>query len=247
MSLRADLQVLYHLAVTRGRGASQQERLENFYRGQAGHYDDFRKRLLHGRQELVDALPLEPGTIWVDLGGGTGANLEMAGRRLGALRRVYVVDLCRPLLNVADERARRNGWQNVSVIHADATTFAPDEGQADIVTFSYSLTMIPEWYAAIENARQMLRPGGIIGVADFYVSQKHPAPGLVTHPWATRKGWPAWFDNDNVYLSPDHLPWLRRHFDQVDLHEYRAPVPFIPLLRVPYYRFLGRKDVPQFD
>ena len=43
---------------------------------------------------------------------------------------------------------------------ADATTFQPDAGKADVVTFSYSLTMIPDWFAAIDNALAMLRPAG---------------------------------------------------------------------------------------
>ena len=51
---------------------------------------------------------------------------------------------------------------------ADATRFRPPEGAADVVTFSYSLTMIPDWFAALENAAAMLKPGGTIGVVDFY-------------------------------------------------------------------------------
>ena len=57
----------------------------------------------------------------------------------------------------------------------------PPEAPVDVVTFSYSLTMIPDWFAAIENALRMLRPGGQIGVVDFYVSRKYPAQPL--HLW----------------------------------------------------------------
>ena len=37
-------------------------------------------------------------------------------------------------------------------------------GTVDVVTFSYALTMIPDWRAAIRNAFRMLKPGGRIGV-----------------------------------------------------------------------------------
>ena len=30
--------------------------------------------------------------------------------------------------------------------------------------FSYTLSMIPDWFAALENARRLLKPGGTIGV-----------------------------------------------------------------------------------
>ena len=51
------------------------------------------------------------------------------------------------------------------------TTFEP-EGPADVVTFSYSLTMIPDWVRALEQAWALLKPGGTIGIVDFYVASQ---------------------------------------------------------------------------
>src|SRR6188508_3409504 len=73
-----DIKILWHMAVTGGRGKTHEERLENFYSGQAAGYDAFRKRLLHGREELFTALPTSPG-VWVDMGAGTGENAENWG------------------------------------------------------------------------------------------------------------------------------------------------------------------------
>lgn len=242
MSIASDLRALYHIALAPVRGGTHAERLESFYAGQAGIYDHFRKRLLHGREELcakVQAVP-EGGT-WVDMGGGTGQNIEFFGERLALLDQVYVVDLSPSLLSVARDRVRQRGWEQVACVEADATAFTPRLRHADLVTFSYSLTMIPDWFAALENAYRMLRPGGLIGVVDFYVSRRHPGPGRARHPWVTRAFWQHWFANDNVYLSPDHLPWLERRFEPVYLREARAAMPYMPGLRVPYYIFVGRK------
>ena len=82
------------------RGADHAERLESFYAGQADSYDGFRKRLLPGREDLYQNLPVPEGGIWVDLGGGTGANLELLGPRIETLRKVYLVDLSPSLLTV---------------------------------------------------------------------------------------------------------------------------------------------------
>ena len=117
----------------------------------------------------------------------------------------------------------------------------PASGPADVVTFSYSLTMIPDWFAAIENALAMLKPGGLIGVVDFYVARKFPRDGLARHRWLTRTLWPAWFAMDNVFPSPDHVPFLHRHFEPLTFEERMAKVPYVPLLRAPYYWFVGRK------
>lgn len=241
MGLWSDLKILAQMAFKPVRGGSHAERMESFYGGQAKGYDDFRRRLLKGREELWAALPKPEGGVWVDLGGGTGANLENFGPEISRLKQVYVVDLSSSLLAVARDRCRARGWTNVECVQADATTFRPPEGQADVVTFSYSLTMIPPWYDAIENALAMLKHGGRVGVVDFYVSQKHPAAGLRRHGWVCRSLWPVWFATDNVFPSADHLPFLQRRFETMLLEERLAKLPYVPLLRAPYYFFVGRK------
>lgn len=238
MALLADLRVLYHLVLKPVRGTSHADRMESFYSGQAEAYDDFRKRLLKGRQELYDQLEVRDGEVWVEMGGGTGSNLEYLGDRINRLSKVYVVDLSESLLEVAARRASERGWTNVETVAADATTWQPDGG-ADTVTFSYSLTMIPDWFGAIENAKRMLKPDAQLGVVDFYVSRKYPLENLQKHNWFTRNFWPVWFSNDNVYPSADHVPFLMRNFDTKLFTEHRAKVPYLPIIRVPYYNFIG--------
>ncbi|MEM7316286.1 MAG: class I SAM-dependent methyltransferase [Planctomycetota bacterium] len=239
MPKASDLKILYHLAFKPVRGNSHAERMEDFYSGQADGYDDFRKRLLQGREELWQSVEVPDDAIWVDMGGGTGANLEFLGDRVNQLKKAYVVDLAGSLLSVADSRAVARGWNNVQTAEADATTFTPEEGTVDVVSFSYSLTMIPDWFAAIDNAKRILKPGGKIVVVDFYVSRKHPGEENKRHGWFTRTGWPTWFGFDNVFPSPDHVPYLQRNFETKRLVESRAKVPYLPLVRVPYYQFIG--------
>lgn len=38
----------------------------------------------------------------------------------------------------------------------------------NLVTFSYSLSMIPDKRAALKQAARLLAPGGAIGIADFF-------------------------------------------------------------------------------
>ena len=79
MSLLTDLRVLYHIVAKPVRGKDHAARLESFYSGQADSYDDFRRRLLQGREAMYRSIPVPEGGVWVDLGGGTGANLEPIG------------------------------------------------------------------------------------------------------------------------------------------------------------------------
>jgi S-adenosylmethionine-diacylgycerolhomoserine-N-methlytransferase len=222
-------------------GAGSPESLSAFYQPQARDYDDFRERLLHGRAELIAALPLKPGAVWVDLGGGTARTLEYLGEGLRTLDRVYVVDLAAPLLAIARERIARHGWTNVTTLASSVTALDLPSGCADVVTCSYSLTMMDDWKGAIATARRLLRTGGTIGVVDFYVSHAVAIPQR-QHGLFTRSFWPWWFRHSDVWLSADHLPALASHFDPVVIDECAGRVPYLPGAKVPYYRFIGRRQ-----
>ena len=240
MSFFADLPILWKMVFPPSRAGGHAERLDAFYRPQADRYDDFRRRLLHGREELFAALEFPPDGVWMDVGAGTGRNAELLGERLPKLRRALLVDLCPSLLDVARRRVADRGWTNVQAVEADATTFRAPE-PADVVTFSYSLTMIPDWFKAIDRAWEALKPGGRIGVVDFYISRKWPAEGMRKHTRFQRAWWPSSYAWDDVFLSPDHLPYLRDRFEEEKREERLAKVPYMLGLKSPHYLFIGRK------
>jgi S-adenosylmethionine-diacylgycerolhomoserine-N-methlytransferase len=241
--LLKDLTTLYHLMVKRMRGATPQERLNNFYKGQESNYDRFRERMLFGRSELFNLVPVNSGSVWVDMGGGTGSNYETLGHKMSTLGKAYVVDLCEPLLSMAEERKKRNEWTNMEVIHGDASTFTlPDHELADVVSFSYSLTMIPSWYAAIDHALEILKPGGCLAVCDFFIA--HPfllVEKQEAHSRLTRTFWRAWFETDGVFPSSDHVPYLTRKVEVRHYSQHRGKAPYLPFASMPYYLFLGTK------
>lgn len=127
------------------------------------------------------------------------------------------------------------------MVKGDATLFTPSEGQVDIITFSYPLTVIPNWFLAIENALKLLKPGGVIGVSDFFVSRKYTNEGMKRHSWFTRSFWPIWFARNNVFLSQDHVPFLHQNIDLIQYKEKTHKIPYIPFSQMPYYIFIGRK------
>jgi S-adenosylmethionine-diacylgycerolhomoserine-N-methlytransferase len=238
----ANVATVWHM-LKGARGDSHAERLESFYSKQADNYDSFRERLLHGRAALIEQLPVNDGSHIIELGGGTGRNLEFFGDRIRRAERVEIVDLCPSLLDVARQRAKGRSWHQVDCIEADATHWKSPHGQADIVYCSYSLTMIPDWFAAIDNALAMLKPGGLLGVVDFYVSRKHPSAGRARHRLHTRHFWPLWFGHDNVHPNPDLLPYLERKHERVHVEESLGHVPYIPFSKVPYFIFTGTKSI----
>ncbi len=234
-----DSHILLQLLRGQPRHGSHAERLQAFYRPQARGYDAFRERLLSGRGELIERLDLPAGARLVELGGGTGRNLLYFGERLQGFESVTLVDLCPALLEVARERIA--ALANVQVVEADATLWRPKR-PVDCVYFSYALTMIPDWRRALDNALGFLKPGGLLGVVDFYVSAPRPDPALVRHNAFTRHLWPRWFAHDGVHLGPERLSLLRERLPDHVLMERRGPVPYLPGLQVPFFVFVGRRQ-----
>jgi betaine lipid synthase len=88
------------------------------------------------------------------IGGGTGWNVERMNELYPLrdhFRKVYIVDLSPSLCNVARERIQRLRLGDVvQVLCDDAVTFdIPDfpdaEGNIDLITMSYSLSMMPSY------------------------------------------------------------------------------------------------------
>lgn len=243
--LLADLSVIRHLVLPPTGGDTHAERIEAFYTSQAKDYDSFRDRLLAGRAELIDAaLGGQPnGFEWVDIGAGTGACLDFVPALTRRAGKVSLIDLSPSLLKVAKERSAREGYTNVEFLQAEAANTGLRRGSLDVVTFSYSLTMIPNWWEAIDHAVELLKPGGTLGVVDFFVSQKFPAAGSTKHSWLTRNLLPIWFEWDGVMLSREHLPFLKSRLQPLRDEQRFNPLPYLPFIKAPYYVFVGRKAI----
>jgi S-adenosylmethionine-diacylgycerolhomoserine-N-methlytransferase len=236
MNAMSDMRVLYQLLRGQPGGQSHAERLEQFYRNQATHYDRFREGMLHGRDLLMRRLCVQEGHHVVELGCGTGRNLEfLEPNQRASLGRVELVDLCPSLL--AEAHKRTSDWGNVRITQADAATFDPGV-PVDRVYLSYALSMMPNWRDVLRNASRMLRPGGFIGVVDFGIFRPAALTGRERVAMAI---WQSWFAHDGVRLEPARGAFLDGLFQCVDRVQLRGGLPYIPLARVPYYVYVGRK------
>ncbi|KAI6089795.1 hypothetical protein F4821DRAFT_52838 [Hypoxylon rubiginosum] len=267
---------------------NQQDALESFYKKQAGVYDATRKALLKGREDMLALAAAQLAfraknddgkkrRVWVDVGGGTGWNIEAMSGFVDVPKffdSVYLVDFSPSLCEVARKRFERLGWNNVKVICEDARKFRledhepvsqgrrvsgspnrsyfsqerPSNGGANLITMSYSLSMIPDYYSVIDSLSSLLALNGILGVVDFYVQSqvdvnfRNYTGGLVNRHvnFFGRTFWRAWFDIDRVALEPGRRDYLEYRFGTVLNVNTRNYV----LGAIPYYVWLGTHKRP---
>jgi S-adenosylmethionine-diacylgycerolhomoserine-N-methlytransferase len=103
------------------------------------------------------------------------------------------------------------------------------------------IARIPDWVRALNNALAMLKPGGKLGIVDFYVSSQDQANGRAQHNALMRWFWVQWFALEQLHLSDGHLSALFTLTDRPQLHEGVSSLPNMPLLKAPFYVFTGVK------
>ncbi len=235
--LRSDARVVGALLRGMPSGIPHRDRLDQFYRPQAADYDRFRERLLGGRQDLVDSLALPDHATILELGAGTGANLDRFPARQLQAGQFVLVDLCPALL--AQSRTRHRDRTNVRIVESDAASFDSPQ-RFDAVVISYALSMMPTFGDVIDNALRLLRPGGKLAVVDFYL-WSGGAPANARHGALARAFWSRWFAHDGVELDDRRLRHLVVRFPEHELVERVQPVPMLLGMSVPYFRFVGIK------
>lgn len=123
--------------------------------------------ILHGRRRAAATLALRPASRVLEVGCGTGLNFRHVLDYLDpAAGRLVGLDFSADMLRRAERRVAANGWPNVELVQADAATLGRPE-RFDAIYFAYSLTMIPDWSAALARAHAHLVPGGTLVVLDF--------------------------------------------------------------------------------
>ncbi|MGI8680778.1 MAG: class I SAM-dependent methyltransferase [Mycobacteriales bacterium] len=111
-------------------------------------------------------LDLRPGQSVLDIGCGPGAVLQLR-EAVGAQGRVVGVDYSPRMLAKARTQVDAHGWTDVELREADASTDNLGRSEFDAAIALSSLSAMPDIRAAIEHARDALRPDGRLFVFDL--------------------------------------------------------------------------------
>jgi S-adenosylmethionine-diacylgycerolhomoserine-N-methlytransferase len=150
-------------------GVSHAALMDRIYRRQRHIYDFTRKYYLFGRDRLVDGLDLKPEARVLEVGCGTARNLIRIAKRRPDVK-LYGLDASAQMLTSA-ERALAGASVRANLVQAYAEDLSPslfgETEPFDAILFSYSLSMIPDWKAALRAALGALASDGSLNIVDF--------------------------------------------------------------------------------
>ena len=181
------------------------EKMDKMYRYQRYFYDFTRKYYLLGRDRLIREMKISGGENVLEIGCGTGRNLIILAKK-NPRTHFFGLDASAAMLETAAKNIKTKNIDNITLKTALADDFSFDETfgleeKFDLIFFSYSISMIPTWKQAIENALKNLETGKSLYIVDFYTQSELPR-------WFGKiiQGWLKQF---HVKYPEDLIPFLK--------------------------------------
>ncbi|WP_022665423.1 class I SAM-dependent methyltransferase [Desulfospira joergensenii] len=138
--------------------------------------------------ELIDShklktlLPVKPGSAVIDLACGKGLYSLFLSEIVGEAGLIYAVDLWEEGLVLLDEQIRQRGISNILPMQADASRHIDiDDFSADLCLMATVLHDFEEAGTAdavLEKVKNLLKPGGCLGVIEFKKIEGPPGPPI---------------------------------------------------------------------
>ncbi len=131
-----------------------------------------------GLRRVVEECSLEPGSLVLDLGTGTGVLIPHILGEIGSRGRVLAVDVSQGMLTEAREKFRE---ENVLFVRADAHHLCAPEAAFDRVVCNAAFPHFADRELTLREMIRVLRPGGVLVISHPVgreaVNARHRAAG----------------------------------------------------------------------
>jgi SAM-dependent methyltransferase len=117
---------------------------------------------------VVDLVPEDPAARWLEVACGPAAISRALAPRVGS---VQGVDLTPAMVAKAAAEATAAGLDNLAFAVGDATALDFEDGHFDGVVTRFSLHHIPAPARVVEEMARVVRPGGLVVIADHVTDE----------------------------------------------------------------------------
>jgi ubiquinone/menaquinone biosynthesis C-methylase UbiE len=130
-------------------------------------YNLAERLLWQNPEEVLAQIGLQPGQTLIDLGCGDGFFTIPAARLAGLTGSVYALDASPEAIAIVERKAAQEKLRNVKIELGDAEAEVLCPRCADVVLLANVLHDFAHPLKVLANARQMLKPSGILADLDW--------------------------------------------------------------------------------
>jgi arsenite methyltransferase len=112
---------------------------------------------------------IRAGQTVLDVGSGSGTDVFIASRLVGARGQVIGVDMTEAMRHKLRFNAWVAGIANVDVVEGNAEQLPLPDASVDVVTSNGVLNLVPDKAKAVREIARVLTPGGCLQLADIVV------------------------------------------------------------------------------
>ena len=117
--------------------------------------------LLEESKKHIEKIPVLEGKVIWDIGCGSGAMTAYFAEKVGETGHVYAIDISEKQLEVTKKRIEKDGFTNVTFIHADIVSDSFPTNAADIVYMRFVLMHLCNPNQALDKIKDLLKPQGM--------------------------------------------------------------------------------------
>lgn len=118
------------------------------------------------RRALVRLSGAREGESVLDVATGTGDLAFLFKRKVGGSGRVVGIDFSRPMIGLAEEKARRRGLA-VEFREADALDLPFPEASFDVASIAFGIRNVDDPRRGLQEMARVVRRGGRVAVLEF--------------------------------------------------------------------------------
>jgi ubiquinone/menaquinone biosynthesis C-methylase UbiE len=131
-------------------------------------HDEMEARLTRPVSErMLDLAGVSAGMRVLDVACGRGEPAVPAAHRVGPRGWVLAIDMVDGMLQIARERAAREGLENIEFRAADAEELHVEEKSFDVATVRWGLMYMAAPETALQCIHRALKPGGAVAIASW--------------------------------------------------------------------------------
>ena len=160
----------------------------------------WRRRVIQKPAVVADQMHLNPGMIVVELGPGKGSYTKVVAARVLPDGKVYAIDIQEAVIERLKKRVVEEGIQNIipQIDNAHALSFS--ESSVDRVFALSCLPEIPEPVRVLREAYRILKPDGLVSLAELAPDPDYPLRRTVKR-WAAEAGFELHSEYGNWFSS----------------------------------------------